>query len=142
MNAKVLKGFQDSVNVHITKIISDNPKLDQNQFILARPFLSYYAFRQMNRTPKVSKGYLWILVEIKSMPEQVNSPISNLEYDFVTVLKNKAEGLKAYQTYIQDAQEAGSQPCVELFQKLHQQDQQQIQEIRQHLQEVMQKGKM
>jgi hypothetical protein len=77
------------------------------------------------------------------MPEQVqSSPISNLEYDFVTVLKNKAEGLKAYETYIQDAQQAGSQPCVELFQKLMQQDQQQVQEIRQHLQEVMQKGKM
>jgi len=49
------------------------------------------------------------------MPEQVNSPISNLEYDFVAVLENKAKGLKAYETYIQDAQAAGSQPCVELF---------------------------
>lgn len=78
------------------------------------------------------------------MPEtqQVNSPISNLEYDFVTVLQEKAKGLKAYETYIQDAQQAGSQPCVELFQKLQQQDMQQIQEIRHHLQEVMQKGKM
>ncbi|WP_250124460.1 hypothetical protein [Chroococcidiopsis sp. CCMEE 29] len=78
------------------------------------------------------------------MPEtqQVNSPVSNLEYDFVTVLHDKAKGLKAYETYIQDAQQAGSQPCVELFQKLHQQDSQQIQEIRHHLQEVMQKGKM
>jgi dihydrodipicolinate synthase/N-acetylneuraminate lyase len=35
-----------------------------------------------------------------------------------------------------------SQPCVELFQKLQQADMQQAQEIRQHLQEVMQKGKM
>ncbi len=76
------------------------------------------------------------------MVQQVDSPISNLEYDFVTVLQEKAKGLKAYETYIQDAQQAGSQPCVELFQKLHQQDMQQIQEIRHHLQEVMQKGKM
>jgi hypothetical protein len=76
------------------------------------------------------------------MPEQVNSPISNLEYDFVAVLENKAKGLKAYETYIQDAQAAGSQPCVELFQKLQQADMQQVQEIRQHLMEVMQKGKM
>ncbi len=75
-------------------------------------------------------------------PQQVNSPVSNLEYDFVTVLHDKAKGLKAYETYIQDAQQAGSQPCVELFQKLHQQDSQQIEEIRHHLQEVMQKGKM
>lgn len=57
-------------------------------------------------------------------------------------MQDKAKGLKAYQTYIEDAQAAGSQPCVEMLQKLQQQDSQQIQEIRQHLQEVMQKGKM
>jgi hypothetical protein len=70
------------------------------------------------------------------------SPISDLEYDWLTVMQDKAKGLKAYQTYIEDAQAAGSQPCVEMLQKLQQQDSQQIQEIRQHLQEVMQKGKM
>jgi hypothetical protein len=68
--------------------------------------------------------------------------ISNLEYDFITVLHNKAEAVKAYDSYIQDAQQAGSQPCVELFQKLQQSDMQQAQEIRHHLQQVMQHGKM
>jgi hypothetical protein len=68
--------------------------------------------------------------------------ISNLEYDLLTVLQNKSEALQAYDKYIQDAQTIGSQPCVELFQKLQQADVQQAQEIRQHLQEVMQKGKM
>jgi rubrerythrin len=68
--------------------------------------------------------------------------ISNLEYDLLTVLQNKSEALQAYDKYIQDAQSIGSQPCVELFQKLQQADSQQAQEIRQHLQEVMQKGKM
>lgn len=68
--------------------------------------------------------------------------ISNLEYDLLTVLQNKAEALQAYDRYIQDAQSIGSQPCVELFQKLQQQEVQQAQEVRQHLQEVMQKGKM
>ena len=68
--------------------------------------------------------------------------ISNLEYDLLTVLQNKAEAVKAYDTYINDAQSINSQPCVELFQKLKQQDTQQAQEIRHHLQEVMQKGKM
>lgn len=71
-----------------------------------------------------------------------SSPLSDLEYDWVTVLHNKAEGLKAYENYIKDAEAAGSQPCVEMFQKLHQADSQQIQEIRHHLLEVMQKGKM
>ncbi|MFQ4146690.1 hypothetical protein [Chlorogloeopsis sp. ULAP02] len=74
--------------------------------------------------------------------KQSQNPISNLEYDFLTVLQNKGEAIKAYDNYIQDAQEAGSQPCVELFQKLRQSDIEQAQEIRHHLQEVMQKGKM
>lgn len=69
-------------------------------------------------------------------------PISNLEYDFVTVLHNKAEAVKAYEIYIQDAQEANSQPCVELFQKLRQSEIQQAQEVRHHLQQVMQQGRM
>ncbi|WP_017314458.1 hypothetical protein [Mastigocladopsis repens] len=73
---------------------------------------------------------------------QTQNPVSNLEYDFLTVLQNKAEAIKAYDTYINDAQQAGSQPCVELFQKLRQSDIEQAQEIRHHLQEVMQKGKM
>ena len=69
-------------------------------------------------------------------------PISNLEYDFISVLHNKAEAIRAYDTYIKDAQQADSQPCVELFQKLRQADMDQAQEIRQHLQQVMQNGKM
>ncbi|MBV8886804.1 MAG: hypothetical protein JO235_22810 [Chroococcidiopsidaceae cyanobacterium CP_BM_RX_35] len=71
-----------------------------------------------------------------------NSPISNLEYDLLTVLQNKAAALNAYETYIKDAQTLDSQPCVELFKKLQEEDKQHAQEIRHHLQEVMQKGKM
>jgi spore germination protein YaaH len=68
--------------------------------------------------------------------------ISDLEYDLVAVLKNKAEAVQLYSAYIQDAQKAGSQPCVELLQQLQEADMNQVQEIRRHLQEVMQKGKM
>ncbi|NJM70579.1 MAG: hypothetical protein HC862_10315 [Scytonema sp. RU_4_4] len=75
-------------------------------------------------------------------PGKTQNPVSNLEYDFLTVLHHKAEAIKAYETYINDAQQAGSQPCVELFQKLRQSDIEHAQEIRRHLQEVMQKGKM
>ena len=77
------------------------------------------------------------------MPDNGNNrAVSNLEYDLLTALKHKAEALKAYDTYIQDAQEIGSQPCAELFQKLQQADMDQAQEIREHLQQVMQHGKM
>jgi hypothetical protein len=57
-------------------------------------------------------------------------------------LHNKAEAIRAYDTYIKDTQEADSQPCVELFQKLRQTEMEQAQEIRRHLQQVMQNGKM
>lgn len=73
---------------------------------------------------------------------QTQEPISNLEYDFITVLHNKAEAVQAYDQYIRDAQAANSQPCVELFQKLRQTEIEQAHEIRQHLQQVMQHGSM
>ncbi len=71
-----------------------------------------------------------------------NQTITDLEYDLLTVLKNKAEAVQMYDTYVQDAQKANSQPCVELLQKLQQEDTQHVQELRRHLQEVLQKGKM
>ncbi|MCU0549057.1 MAG: hypothetical protein MUC48_06890 [Leptolyngbya sp. Prado105] len=76
------------------------------------------------------------------MAEKSDRALSNLEYDLITALQNKAEAVKAYETYIQDAQQMDSQPCVQLFQKLREQDQQTAQEIRHHLQQVMQNGKM
>jgi hypothetical protein len=81
-------------------------------------------------------------LEIKAMAQNGNQAISDLEYDLLTVLKNKAEAIKGYETYIQDAQQVGSQPCVQLLEKLQQAEIQQAEEVRTHLQEVMQKGKM
>ncbi|MEH2462918.1 hypothetical protein [Nostoc sp.] len=73
---------------------------------------------------------------------QSQEPISNLEYDFISVLHNKAEAVKAYNIYIKDAEQVCSQPCVELFQKLRQSNIEHAQEVRRHLQEVLQHGKM
>ena len=68
---------------------------------------------------------------------QVQQVVSNLEYDWLTVMHNKAKALQAYDTYIQDAREAKSDECVELFNRLKQSDIEQIQEIRQHLTKTM-----
>jgi rubrerythrin len=68
--------------------------------------------------------------------------INDLEFDLLAVLKNKAEAVQIYDTYIQDAQQADSQPCVKLLQKLQKEDTKHVEELRQHLQQVMQKGKM
>lgn len=61
------------------------------------------------------------------------NPMSDLMYDWVTVLHNKAEGLNAYEKYIKDAAEAGSQECVEMFRRLHEQDARMVQEIKDHV---------
>lgn len=80
--------------------------------------------------------------EAKIMATNGKNVISDLEFDLLAVLKNKAEAVQVYSDYIQDAQQAGSQPCVDLLQKLQQEDMKHVEEVRQHLQEVMQKGKM
>jgi len=66
--------------------------------------------------------------------------VSNLEYDWLTVMHNKAQALQAYDEYVQDARDANSQECVDLFVKLKETEAKQIQEIRQHLMKVMQKS--
>lgn len=65
------------------------------------------------------------------------SPISDLLYDWLTVAQSKAEGINAYTKYIQDAEKENAQECVALFQKLHEQDTQQIQEVKEHLKKMM-----
>jgi hypothetical protein len=61
------------------------------------------------------------------------NPISDLMYDWITVLQNKAEGVAAYEKYIQDAEEAGAQECVEMFRRLHEQDVRMLEEVRDHV---------
>jgi len=68
---------------------------------------------------------------------QSQQVVSNLEYDWLTVMQSKAEALHAYDKYIQDAREANSEECVELFSRLKQTETEQIQEIRKHLTKTM-----
>jgi len=65
------------------------------------------------------------------------NPISDLMFDWVTVLHSKAEGVNAYEKYIKDAENEGAEECVEFFRRLHEQDVQQLQEIRDHLSHMM-----
>jgi rubrerythrin len=66
--------------------------------------------------------------------------VSNLEYDWLAVMHNKAKALQAYDKYMQDAREANSQECVELFTKLKEAEAKHLQEIRQHLMKAMPNG--
>ena len=67
------------------------------------------------------------------------NPISDLMYDWLTVLQSKAEGLNAYEKYIQDAQKENATGCVEMFRKLHEHDARQVEEIRDHLMQMFNK---
>jgi rubrerythrin len=64
--------------------------------------------------------------------------LSNLAYDWITLIQNKAQALRAYDSYIKDAEQAGSQACVELFRRIHDEDMRQLEEAKQHLMMVMQ----
>ena len=67
------------------------------------------------------------------------SPISDLMYDWLTVLQSKAEGLNAYEQYIQDAKKENAQECVEMLQKIQEQDIRQVEEIRDHVMQMLSK---
>jgi hypothetical protein len=77
------------------------------------------------------------------MQEQTTDrhPISNLEYDWITLIQNKAQALMAYDQYIKDAEKAGSAECAAFFRKVHDADKAQLAEAKRHLLAVLQ-GKM
>ena len=62
------------------------------------------------------------------------SPISNLLFDFISVLHAKAEGLHACEKYLQDAEQQRSQPCIDLLTRIIEQDRQMVAELKDHLQ--------
>jgi len=68
-------------------------------------------------------------------------PLSNLTYDWITLMQNKAQALMAYDQYIKDAEQAGSPECAAFFRKVHDADKAQLAEAKQHLVAVLQ-GKM
>lgn len=68
-------------------------------------------------------------------------PLSDLAYDWITLIQNKAQALMAYDQYIKDAEEANSPECVAFFRKVHDADKAQLAEAKHHLLAVLQ-GKM
>jgi len=62
-------------------------------------------------------------------------PIDNLTYDIITLIYEKSKGLEAYDKYMKDAQ--ANQECAQLFQRLRQQDEEAVRELKQHLHKVL-----
>jgi hypothetical protein len=77
---------------------------------------------------------------MQEMPSD-SHPLSNLEYDWITLMQNKAQALMAYDQYINDAEQAKSPECAAFFRRVHDADKAQLAEARVHLAAVLQ-GKM
>lgn len=67
---------------------------------------------------------------------QGNFALDNLTYDLIAILHEKSQALEAYEKYQKDAQ--GDQKCADLFQRIHQQDTQNIQKLQQALAQRLQ----
>jgi hypothetical protein len=68
-------------------------------------------------------------------------PLSDLAYDWITLIQNKAQALMAYDQYIKDAEEANSPECAAFFRKVHDADKALLTEAKRHLVMVLE-GKM
>jgi hypothetical protein len=68
-------------------------------------------------------------------------PLSDLAYDWIALMQNKAQALMAYDQYIKDAEAANSPECAAFLRKVHDADKAFIAEAKQHLIAVLQ-GKM
>jgi len=77
------------------------------------------------------------------MKEQASDthPLSDLAYDWITLIQNKAQALMAYDQYIKDAEQAGAPECAAFFRKVHDSDKAQLAAAKEHLVAVLQ-GKM
>jgi hypothetical protein len=66
--------------------------------------------------------------------------LNNNSYNIVAALHNKSEAATVYDRYIQDAQAADSQECVQLFQQMKEQDSQNVETLRQHVRMLVERG--
>jgi isocitrate dehydrogenase kinase/phosphatase len=62
-----------------------------------------------------------------------NKPLSDLMFDWLTVLQNKAEGIDAYERYIRDAESANATKCISMLRRLRDQDAEILREVKEHV---------
>src|SRR5687768_11518345 len=67
-----------------------------------------------------------------------SSPIPDLAYDVITLIHEKAKGLEAYEKYMEDA--ADDSDLSELLERVREQDQQSVLELRTHLVRLLEEG--
>lgn len=65
-------------------------------------------------------------------------PLSDLAFDWMTIIHHKSEALRAYQEYMRDAKSANSPECEALMRQIYEDDSRHVQEATQHLMKVLQ----
>jgi bacterioferritin (cytochrome b1) len=68
-------------------------------------------------------------------------PLSNLNYDLLTVLQNKLEAVAAYETYLKDCRQSGDKECQELAAELKRDDERHVERLRAELERLVRAGK-
>ncbi len=68
-------------------------------------------------------------------------PLSNLNYDLLTVLQNKLEAVTAYETYLKDCQQSGDKECLDLVAELKRDDERHVERLRAELERLVRAGK-
>lgn len=60
-------------------------------------------------------------------------PLSDLMFDWLTVLQNKAEGVAAYEKYLEDARAVNASECIAMLTKLKDADLKLLGEVKHHV---------
>lgn len=68
-------------------------------------------------------------------------PISNLNYDLLTVLQNKLEAVAAYEVYLKDCQQSGDEKCQQLVAQLKKDDERHVELLRKELERIVREDK-
>ncbi len=66
--------------------------------------------------------------------------IDDVEYDVLTALQSKLEGLEVYDVYIEDCEEAGDDDLRDLFEEIKQDDERHATKLREALARLLTRG--
>ncbi len=67
--------------------------------------------------------------------------LKNNSYNLVTALSEKSEALSIYDDFIEDAQEADSHECAELWQQIREDEERHVELLKEHVEKLVQNGK-
>jgi hypothetical protein len=70
-----------------------------------------------------------------------DSPLSDLNYDLLTILQHKLVALAAYETYERDCDAAGDTHCQELVAELKREDERQVRNLKAEVERIVKAGK-